>query len=211
MPEDAEDMPFAAALRRTKRRLNMIYLSASKAQLIPKNNELLTSGAVQAFRVRFAFSSEWRDLIKTAVFRAGETSVSVLLDSMGICDIPWEVLEVPNQILYAGVYGIKDGEVVLPSVWASLGTIQPGVEPPEIKRVPTPSVYEKLLAEIGNLEDLKTADRNSLVAAINEIVGTSGGGGNVSSAQINTIEVLDQSAYDALESKNPSTLYLIRG
>lgn len=77
--------------------------------------------------------------------------------------------------------------------------------------MPTPSVYEKLLAEIGNLEDLKTADRNSLVAAINEIVGTSGGGGNVSSAQINTIEVLDQSAYDALESKNPSTLYLIRG
>ena len=42
-------------------------------------------------------------------------------------------------------------------------------------------------------------------------MGTSGGGGNVSSAQINTIEVLDQSAYDALESKNPSTLYLIRG
>lgn len=78
----------------------MIYLSASKAQLIPKNNEVLTSGAVQAFRVRFAFSSEWRDLIKTAVFRAGETSVSVLLDSMGICDIPWEVLEVPNRILY---------------------------------------------------------------------------------------------------------------
>ena len=189
----------------------MIYLSASKAQLIPKNNEVLTSGAVQAFRVRFAFSSEWRDLIKTAVFRAGETSVSVLLDSMGICDIPWEGLEVPNRILYAGVYGTKDSEVILPTVWASLGTIQSGVEPPEAKRVPTPSVYEKLLAEIGNLEDLKTADRNSLVAAINEIVGTSGGGGNVSSAQINTIEVLDQSAYDALESKNPSTLYLIRG
>ena len=37
------------------------------------------------------------------------------------------------------------------------------------------------------------------------------GGGNVSSAQINTIAVLDRAEYDALAVKDAKTLYLIRG
>lgn len=37
------------------------------------------------------------------------------------------------------------------------------------------------------------------------------GGGNVSSAQINTIVVLDRAEYDALAVKDVKTLYLIRG
>ena len=36
-------------------------------------------------------------------------------------------------------------------------------------------------------------------------------GGNVSSAQINTIVVLDRAEYDALAVKDAKTLYLIRG
>lgn len=36
-------------------------------------------------------------------------------------------------------------------------------------------------------------------------------GGNVSSAQINTIVVLDRAEYDALDVKDVKTLYLIRG
>ena len=37
------------------------------------------------------------------------------------------------------------------------------------------------------------------------------GSGNVSSAQINTIVVLDRAEYDALAVKDAKTLYLIRG
>ena len=37
------------------------------------------------------------------------------------------------------------------------------------------------------------------------------GGGNVSSAQINTIVILDRAEYDALAVKDAKTLYLIRG
>lgn len=37
------------------------------------------------------------------------------------------------------------------------------------------------------------------------------GGGNVSSAQINTIVVLDRAEYDALDVKDVKTVYLIRG
>lgn len=38
-----------------------------------------------------------------------------------------------------------------------------------------------------------------------------GGGGNVSSAQINMIVVLDRVEYDALPTKDAKTVYLIRG
>ena len=37
------------------------------------------------------------------------------------------------------------------------------------------------------------------------------GGGNVSSAQINTIVALDRAEYDALAVKDVKTLYLIQG
>lgn len=40
---------------------------------------------------------------------------------------------------------------------------------------------------------------------------TGGGSGNVSSSEISIIKVLDKAEYDALEVKDPTTLYLIRG
>lgn len=38
-----------------------------------------------------------------------------------------------------------------------------------------------------------------------------GGSGNVSSSEVSIIRVLDRADYDALEFKDPKTLYLIRG
>lgn len=37
------------------------------------------------------------------------------------------------------------------------------------------------------------------------------GGGNISSSEISIIKVLDKAEYDALEIKDPKTLYMIRG
>lgn len=37
------------------------------------------------------------------------------------------------------------------------------------------------------------------------------GGGNLVSPDITTIRVLDQSEYDAIEQKDPKTLYFIKG
>lgn len=42
-------------------------------------------------------------------------------------------------------------------------------------------------------------------------VSPGGSGGNVSSAQIDTIVALDRAEYDALAVKDAKTLYLIRG
>ena len=192
----------------------MIMLTASKSCLTASMQELLVEGAVNVNIVQFVFSSDWDGLTKTAVFQAGSNKYSVLLDESNEAPIPWEVLQNPRRILYAGVYGTSGESLVLPTIWASLGTIQEGANPGQDTQPPTPSVYEQILAEIGNLDNLATSAKDSLVSAINELYYSGGGGGgtgNVSSPDINQILVMDRSEYDTLPSKDKKTLYLIRG
>ena len=192
----------------------MIKLTASKSCLTASRQELLVEGAVNVNIVQFVFSSDWDGLTKTAVFQAGSDKYSVLLDESNEAPIPWEVLQNPRRTLYAGVYGTNGESLVLPTIWASLGTIQEGANPGKDTQPPTPSVYEQILAEIGNLDNLATSEKDSLVSAINELYYSGGGGGgtgNVSSPDINQILVMDRSEYDTLPSKDKKTLYLIRG
>ena len=192
----------------------MFSLFAKKNVLAVNQREVVTSGSVNVYEVQFQFDSEWDGLEKTAVFRAGDCTVSTLLDETETCIIPWEVFQDAKRTLYAGVYGTKNGNTVLPTIWASLGEIRQGCETGESTQPPTPSVYEQILAEIGNLDNLATSEKDSLVSAINELYYSGGGGGgtgNVSSPDINQILVMDRSEYDTLPSKDKKTLYLIRG
>ena len=104
----------------------MFILNAERSGLTVLQKEPVTSGSGEVYRVRFQFSRHWEDLKATAVFRAGDTSVTVLLDKSGVCRIPWKVLTTPGVQLQAGVYGTKAGSVVRPTLWAGLGTIQEG-------------------------------------------------------------------------------------
>ena len=219
----------------------MIILTASKSCLTASRRELLVEGAVNVNIVQFVFSSDWDGLTKTAVFQAGSYKYSVLLDESNEAPIPWEVLQNPRRTLYAGVYGTNGESLVLPTIWASLGIIQEGANPGQDTQPPTPSVYEQILAEIGNLDDLETTAKDSLVDAVNEVYETGGGeglpeitpedegkllgvqggiarwvlsgsgSGNVFSADISNIVVMDRADYDDLPEKSPTTLYLIRG
>ena len=192
----------------------MIILTASKSCLTASRRELLVEGAVNVNIVQFVFSSDWDGLTKTAVFQSGSDKYSVLLDESNEAPIPWEVLQNPRRTLYAGVYGTNGESLVLPTIWASLGTIQEGANPGQDTQPPTPSVYEQILAKIGDLDALATSAKDSLVSAINELYYSGGGGGgtgNVYSPDIGTILVMDQGEYDLLETKDPRTLYLIMG
>ena len=219
----------------------MFFLFAKKNVLTVNQREVVTSGSVNVYEVQFQFDSKWDGLEKTAVFQAGDFTVSTLLDETAMCTIPWEVLQDAKRTLYAGVYGAKNGSTVLPTIWASLGEIRQGCEPGESTQPPTPSVYEQILAKIGNLDDLETTAKDSLVDAVNEVYETGGGeglpeitpedegkllgvqggiarwvlsgsgSGNVFSADISNIVVMDRADYDDLPEKSPTTLYLIRG
>ena len=192
----------------------MFRLYAKKVVLEVNQREVVTSNSVNVYQCQFQFDRAWDGLERTAVFQAGDNTVSTLLDGTGICVIPWEVLQDARRSLYAGVYGTKDGNIVLPTIWTKLCEIKQGVNPGESTQPPTPSVYEQILAEIGNLDNLATSEKDSLVSAINELYYSGGGGGgtgNVSSPDINQILVMDRSEYDTLPSKDKKTLYLIRG
>lgn len=138
----------------------MFSLTANKVLLNLKERETVTSGSVNVYTVQFAFSSEWDGLDKTAVFQAGSDVISVVLDESQTCTIPWEVLENPRRTLYAGVYGTKDGNVVLPTIWASLGTIQQGVTTGTNTQPPTPDVYSQILAVAEKAQEIAQSVRD---------------------------------------------------
>lgn len=121
--------------------VNAIFiLHADKTRLTVRAREPVTSGSVNVYAVRFAFSADWAGLLKTACFRSGRQSVSVRLGEDGSCVIPWEVTgpDSCGEILFAGVCGQREGGVVLPTVWASLGTILEGTAAGEPGRPPEP-------------------------------------------------------------------------
>lgn len=144
--------------------------------------ELLTAGMSKAVTVQFVFSPAWDGLTKTAVFSNGKITVDVLAASWDgdTVPVPHEVLAVPGRHARVGVYGANESGVVLPTVWVSLGKVQPGADPSGDETAdPSLPVWAQLQKQIGDLDDLKTYNKGNLVDAINEArsSGGSGGGG----------------------------------
>ena len=142
--------------------------------------ELLTAGMSTAVTVQFVFSPEWDGLTKTAVFSNGKTTVDVLAANWDgdTVPVPHEVLAVPGRHARVGVYGADESGVVLPSVWVSLGKVQPGADPSgDTSADPSLPVWAQLQKQIGDLDDLKTYNKGNLVDAINEARSSGGGSG----------------------------------
>lgn len=142
--------------------------------------ELLTAGMSKAVTVQFVFSPEWDGLTKTAVFSNGKTTVDVLAANWDgdTVLVPHEVLAVPGRHARVGVYGADESGVVLPTVWVSLGKVQPGADPSgDASADPSLPVWAQLQKQIGDLDDLKTYNKGNLVDAINEARGSGGSGG----------------------------------
>ena len=158
-----------------------IHCSRACAHLVSPP-ELLTAGMAKAVTVEFVFSPEWDGLTKTAVFTNGKTTVDVLAANWDedTVPVPHEVLAVPGRHARVGVYGADESGVVLPTVWVSLGKVQPGADPSgDVSADPSLPVWAQLQKQIGDLDDLKTYNKGNLVDAINEArsSGGSGGGG----------------------------------
>ena len=144
--------------------------------------ELLTAGMSKAVTVQFVFSPDWDGLTKTAVFSNGKTAVDVLAANWDgdTVPVPHEVIAVPGRHARVGVYGANESGVVLPTVWVSLGKVQPGADPSGDETAdPSLPVWAQLQKQIGDLDDLQTYNKGNLVDAINEArsSGGSGGGG----------------------------------
>lgn len=103
----------------------MFVLYADKTQLAVRQKEPVTSGSSNAYEVQFEFSPEWEEMEKTAVFQAGYAEKSVVLTGES-CAVPREVLREPGYFLMAGVCGRLGEDLLMPTVWANLGSILEG-------------------------------------------------------------------------------------
>ena len=143
--------------------------------------ELLTAGMAKAVTVEFVFSDDWDGLTKTAVFSAGRTTVDVLESAWdgNKVVVPHEILADAGPIARVGVYGADESGVVLPTVWVSLGKVQPGADPSgDASTDPSLPVWAQLQSQIGDLDDLQTYNKGNLVDAINEARNSGGGSGS---------------------------------
>lgn len=195
----------------------MFLLEVHKNGITARVTEMVTSGSVNVYPVEFEFSRDWDGLERVEVFRSGGESVSAMLDGADTCTVPWEVLTANDvgKALYIGVYGVRDGEVVLPTVWASVGKVYEGAKPGAASLPPTPSLLDQALDRVGKEADRaeNAAQRAEDAARRAENAGGGGGtgSGNVYSPDIRTILSMSLAEYQALAVKDPNTLYLIRG
>ena len=126
----------------------MIICQVTGAAITVTQNQLLTSGMVQAVPIQFLFSQEWEGLERTVVFTAGAVSISCLLGEEEQCFVPWECLAGAGEYLSVGVYGTRAQETVLPTISCSLGLIYPGTQPAEnTPTEATPTMVQQLLQQ----------------------------------------------------------------
>ena len=148
---------------------------------------MLVAGTINIYTARFAFDAAWDGLQRTAVFAVDGITREQLLED-DACTVPWEVL-VAGYYLRVGVYGTKADGTQLPTIWTERRLyINPGAGPTQEAADPSPTLVEQLLGRIGDPANLKTEDKSSLVAAINEIKET-GSSGYATKDKAGTIKV----------------------
>lgn len=129
----------------------MFRVDIKKTQPTLTEKEPMTSGSRNVYVAEFTFSEEWSVLQRTAVFRAGDVTINILLDDANKCFIPWEVLVDPGKTLQVGAFGVLDENTILPTIWVTVDNIlqgvTTGVEPSE----PTPDVYQQILAKLNSI------------------------------------------------------------
>ena len=116
------------------------------------------SDSVMFETMQFSFPDTWNGFTKTAVFKSGDTTVSVVLDkannelciSEKECYIPHEVINYPEFTV--SVFGVKDNKRVT-SARGRVSVFQSGYELGDEPSEPTPDEYSQLvnLAEEAKL------------------------------------------------------------
>jgi hypothetical protein len=128
---------------------------SGKSSLTVLQKDIITSGSVNAYEVKFQFDNDWDDMERIAVFRVGKKSVSIPLDDANTCKIPWECVcenDIGKEVL-VGVYGMVDTTIVLPTVWAGLGNLKEGCSLGSTALPATPSIAEQILAQVLSARD----------------------------------------------------------
>lgn len=159
----------------------MFTVKIYRAGGVVVEKETITAGMV-GWKIRLAFSPIWKRVAKWAYFRAGETTTEPVKiaggDAVVEMEVPWEVLATAGEYLEIAIKGISgDGDTVIPTTYINLGMIQEGAGEEEGSE-PSPTPLEALWLALGNLTELNTETKESLVVAINEVLAKANTGGS---------------------------------
>lgn len=151
--------------------LATIHVSGVNAKVVQKAS--VPKGIVGGY-VDVIFDDDWKGLRRTAVIQG-----AVTLDILDVGDrfqVPQEAVAEAGVRLKIGFYGIgEDGRLGIPTLWADLGVVQDAADPSgDEAAAPALPIWAQIQTQIGNLENLDTQAKDTLVAAINEAL-TKGG------------------------------------
>lgn len=102
------------------------------------------SKSVDYLVARFAFSPEWKDVPKTAIFKSEDEVFEVLLEN-DACKVPWEVCE-------AGAFDVSVfGGNLITANSVRVEQLPSGYERGTTPQEPTPTVYEQIIAMLDEV------------------------------------------------------------
>lgn len=147
-----------------------------RGQRLMLRTPIVVADSINYLTAKFAFDADWKGRVITAYFVCGDKTITAELTS-------GEITAEQGINLTAGRWELKlsgikaDSRVTAGPVWFDV--LPFGAADGELPDISL-TQYEQLLAKIGDMDELTTADKNTLVAAINEAAqsgGGSGGGG----------------------------------
>ena len=108
--------------------MEIAKVNVSGARCTPESVGTITRGMVGA-TVSIEYTDPlWDDLTKTVVFKG--VCTKDVLNAGSVVTVPAEVVATAGKPLFVGVYGVDaDNNLVIPTLWAELGTIEGGASP----------------------------------------------------------------------------------
>ena len=152
---------------------------ANQVIQLPEPRPRLVAGSAGVYAVTLDYDAQWDDAtVRVVVFDGGLCNSRVSAqDTTGTVTIPAECIAHGGRgnWLQIGVLGYDGTGALRITTRAMLDGLRidpAGASDADVPQEPpaaTPGLWEKLVADVGNLSDLQTSDMSSLVAAINEL------------------------------------------
>lgn len=146
-----------------------------KGQQLQLRTPLIVADSINYITAKFTFDEDWEGRAVTAFFTQGDKTISAAV-------VNDEITAEQGINLTAGTWEVKltgvKGDSRITAGPVKITALPFGSTEGELPDI-SPTQYEALLGMIGDLSDLTTVAKETLVAAINEAAttGTGGGGG----------------------------------
>lgn len=184
-----------------------------------QDGNAVVAGAVNHYELECLFDEDWDGLTKTVVLENGDVKVELLYT--GGLTLPWEVCKEGGLLLSVrGTKTLGDGrtQVVRTARMAKPIPVEPGgSEDGEAPSGFTPELAQQVLAKLGDLSTLRTGEKSTLTAAINEAYGHAGVSAvefketDESGANVYTMMLSNGQSYDIRAQRGPQGTQGIQG